>query len=102
MHVLTALYGQPADPAAFDEYFIRVHAPLAQRVLDRGLRGATITRFRPEPDGTPAAYHLKVDIAADSAEVMDAALASPDGLAAAEDVVNFATGGVVILRGEVD
>jgi uncharacterized protein (TIGR02118 family) len=101
-HIMTALYGHPKDPDAFDDYFLNVHGPMAQKVIDlHGLIGATATRLVPGPDGEQPPYYMKVEMMADSAAILDAALQSPEGIAATEDIDNFATGGVLILRGDL-
>lgn len=101
MYVFTCLYHHPADPEAFDEHFFTVHGPLARKVVALGLRGATATRLAPNPDGTPPPFYVKVDLVADSAEALRAALSTPEGQAAQADLANFAGAGVVMFSGEV-
>lgn len=101
MYVFTCLYKHPDDPEAFDEHFFGVHAPLARKVVELGLRGATATRIAPNPDGTPPPFYVKVDITADSAEVLQATMSTAAGQAAQADMANFAAAGVVMFSGEV-
>lgn len=99
-HRCTILYGQPSDREAFDAYYRDVHIPLAQR-----MQGLTAWRLQWLPagaDGTLPPYHLVVDLLAPTAEALDAVFASPEGLAAAEDVGKFADGGVTYLFGRED
>jgi uncharacterized protein (TIGR02118 family) len=97
MYTLTILYPPPDDPAAFDSYYDTVHIPLASRM--RGLTGWTIQRVEPR-DGAAAPYHLIVQLSAGSREALQEVLDSPAGVAAAQDVPNFATGGAIFLFGE--
>lgn len=93
MPVLTVLYGQPTDPEAFGRHYEEIHVPLA-----KALPGATAIRYTLRVDTLAgetvfATFHA----AFPTREALDAALASPEGQAAQEDVPNFADGGVTIL-----
>ncbi|MCH1868526.1 EthD family reductase [Nocardioides sp. CFH 31398] len=97
---MTILYGRPDDPAEFDRYYREVHLPIAEKM--RGLTGWNLTWTDDQTGESPAVggdVYLVVDLLAESAEAMDAVLASPEGQAASADVPRFATGGVVFLRG---
>lgn len=96
-HRCTILYGRPADPEAFDAYYRDVHVPLAARM--QGLTSWRLQWLHAADDGTPPPYHLVVDLLAPDAEALAAVFASPEGLAAAEDVGRFADGGVTYLFG---
>ncbi len=97
MYTVTVLYPQPLDPAAFDAYHDDEHVPVAARM--EGLVRWTAHRIE-DRDGVVAPYRLVVQLSAPTREDLDAVLASPEGLAAAADVPNFATGGAVFLFGE--
>jgi uncharacterized protein (TIGR02118 family) len=85
MHVLTVGYGQPGDQAA---YYQSTHRPLAQRVP--GLLSFTARRCA-SLDASAPPYYLIAELAFPSAEALAAALASPEGQAAAADIANFAS-----------
>lgn len=93
MHVLTAAYGHPSDPAAFDDHYASTHAPLASRVP--GVREFTARRCASLDDGPPP-YYLIAQLGFDSAADLQAGLASPEGQAAAADLTNFADGGATL------
>lgn len=93
MHVLTVGYGHPADPAAFDAYYQSTHRPLAGKVP--GLLAFT-ARHCTALDGSVPPYHLVAELSFASQEALAAALASPEGQAAAADIANFADGGVTM------
>ncbi len=95
-HVLV-LYNTPADPTAFDRYYHETHVPIANRIP--GLRSYRIS------DGAVQAIagtapHLVAILEFDSMADLLAALASPEGQAAAADLPNFASGGVTLLMYE--
>lgn len=103
MYKLTVLYGNPADARAFDEYYRNVHIPIARRM--RGLTGWDLTWVSDEEGTGPAtasSVHLIVDLYACDRDAMAAILQSPEGIAARDDVANFATGGVTYLSGDVE
>jgi uncharacterized protein (TIGR02118 family) len=94
MAQLLVLYHTPADPAAFDSYYHQTHIPLAQKIP--GLRSFVIS-------GSPVqalagiAPHLIAILTFDSLAELNAALASPEGQAAAADLSNFASAGATLL-----
>lgn len=94
----TILYGQPKDPAEFDRYYRDVHIPLVKKI--EGLKGFTMTKFAPAPNGELPPYFLMAALYAESHEAFNAALATPEGQATSADVRNFATGGVTFIFGE--
>jgi uncharacterized protein (TIGR02118 family) len=97
MYTVTVLYPQPHDPAAFDRYHDQVHVPIAAGM--KGLIRWTVQHVEAR-DGEVPAYHAVVQLSAPTREALQAVLDSPEGVAAAQDVPNFATGGAVFLFGE--
>ncbi|NMO90498.1 EthD family reductase [Actinomycetospora sp. TBRC 11914] len=94
MHILTVLYGQPDDPAAFDQHYKSTHAPLAEKIP--GVQSFTY-RHLATLDGSQPPYYLIAEVAFDSLESLQSGLQTPEGQAATEDVPNFATGGATLL-----
>jgi uncharacterized protein (TIGR02118 family) len=92
---LTVLYGQPTDPQAFDDYYARVHIPIARKM--RGWFRWTLEKVVATPGEPPPPYHLIVGLYAASVEEVQRILATPEAQAASADVPNFATGGVTFL-----
>lgn len=86
------LYGQPTDPAAFEEYFLGTHVPLALQMpyLQLFESGQAVSAVG---DGEPA-FHRMGELYFANRDDMEASLASPEGQEAFADVANFATGGV--------
>jgi len=90
---LLVIYRTPKDAAAFDRYYADAHVPLAKNLP--GLRSYEISRGPvAAPVGGASGVHLVASLGFDSVEAIGAALASPEGKAAAGNLANFADGGV--------
>ena len=92
-HILV-LYNTPADPAAFDRYYQQTHISIAKRIP--GLRSASISNGPVQALAGTAPYLVAI-LSFDSMAAVNAALASPEGQAAAADLSNFASGGATLL-----
>jgi uncharacterized protein (TIGR02118 family) len=92
---LQVLYGHPKDPAAFEAYYKDPHTPIALKVP--GLRRFEISKVLGAPGGAQPAYYRTADLYFDDMNALQAALSSPEGQAAANDLANFATGGVTLM-----
>ncbi|WP_433731841.1 EthD family reductase [Nocardia sp. CA-129566] len=94
MHKLVVLYPKPADPDHFRDYYETNHLPLATK-----MPGLLAWRYSFDVTATngesPYFAVFEGDFA--DAAAMDAARASQQGQRAAADVVNYATGGVVVI-----
>jgi len=92
MFKLVALFTHPADPAAFDAGFNRF-LPLAE-VLP-GLRRVVVSHAHGGPEGaTP--YYLMHELFFDDFTAARAAMASPAGVAAAQQLWTFAADNVTL------
>lgn len=96
MYRMTILYGTPTDPEAFRGYYYDTHIPIARRM--KGLTGWNLQWIDSDP-AAPGKYLLVAELYAESADAMNAILASPEGKAASADLDNFVTGGVEFLAG---
>ncbi|HSF54760.1 MAG TPA: EthD family reductase [Algoriphagus sp.] len=97
---VTALYGPPVDPSAFESYYFSTHMNLVQQI--KNLIKAETTKFLPGPDGVNPPYYRMAELYFSSLEEFQKALGSPEGAATTADLSNFATGGVKLVVGEVD
>jgi uncharacterized protein (TIGR02118 family) len=95
---LLVLYAPPADPAAFDAYYLGTHVPIAKRMP--GLRSYTINKGPIAGGGAASPYYLIATLEFDSMAALGAAAASPEGQAASADVPNFGMAGVTVLTYE--
>src|ERR1700690_4540052 len=94
MAQVLVLYNPPADPPAFDRYYHQTHIPIARKIP--GLRSYSISNGPVQAlAGSPP--YLVAILNFDSMPDLSAALASPEGQAAAADVPNFASGGATLL-----
>jgi uncharacterized protein (TIGR02118 family) len=97
MAKLLVLYNKPADPAAFDRHYNQTHIPLAKKIP--GLRSYVISDGSVQALAGVAPYLVAI-LDFDSMADLNAALASPEGQAAAGDLANFASAGVTLLTCE--
>jgi uncharacterized protein (TIGR02118 family) len=97
MAQLLVLYNKPTDTTAFDRYYQQTHISLAKKIP--GLRSYVISNG-PVQALTGTAPYLVAILSFDSMADISAALASPEGQAAAADLANFASAGVTLLTCE--
>src|SRR5580704_12476892 len=97
MAQLLVLYNKPTDTAAFDRYYVQTHIPLAKKVPR--LRSYVISNGPVQALAGTAPYLVAI-LSFDSMADLSAALASPEGQAAAADLSNFATAGATLLTCE--
>lgn len=95
---LIALYKKPDDVKAFEDHYFGVHTPLVRKWP--GLRKLEVARITGAPIGEPK-QHLIAEMYFDNAEAMQRALASPEGKAAARNVMEFAGSLVTMFFAEV-
>ena len=95
---VTVLYGEPQDPAAFEEYYLERHIP-EFGVKIPGLITADISKSVKTGEEKPPYYRI-ADLWFKDMAVMTQALGSPEGKAAVADVGTFATGGYKVLVSE--
>jgi len=95
MHHVVALYGPPADPDHFQEYYINTHLPLAAKLP--GLKAMHYS-FSVETLREGSQYFCTWVGQFDDAAAMGAAMASQEGQALAADIPNYASGGVTLFH----
>ena len=95
--VVTVLYNEPSDPAAFEAYYAATHLPLVDKIA--GLERAVLIKALPEGDGSKPAYYRIAQLFFADAATMSAALGSTEGQAAVADIAHFADGGVTVVAG---
>jgi uncharacterized protein (TIGR02118 family) len=85
---LVVLYKTPKDAAAFDQHYRATHIPLARKLP--GLRKYEISHGPVMTPAGPAGVYLVATLHFDDMQAMQAALASPEGQAAAADAQGMA------------
>ncbi len=98
MHRMLVLYGMPTDPDHFRRYYDGTHIPLARATP--GVRRLYWT-YNVQGVMGDSPYFCIAELDFDSAEALQAGLASAEGQAAAADVPNYATGGVTLVQYDV-
>lgn len=97
---LIALYKKPPDPPSFDRHYQETHLPLVRRWP--GLRKVELARVSGMPGGGEPPYYLIAEMHFDDQDALRAALRSPEGRAAGEDLQQFAPGLVTLLYAQVE
>ncbi|WP_225728299.1 MULTISPECIES: EthD family reductase [unclassified Nocardia] len=94
MHKLVVLYPKPADPDHFRDYYVTEHLPLI-----RNWPGLLAWRysFDVAASNGEAPYFAVFEADFADAAALAASRASTYGRRAAADVVNYATGGAVVI-----
>ncbi len=96
---LVALYTVPPDPAAFDRHYVETHLPLIRRWP--GLRRLEAGKVTGAVGGkTP--YYAVAEMYFDDMDALRAAMRSPEGRAAGDDLQGFAAGLVTMLYVQVE
>lgn len=98
MEKLFVFYGQPENPAAFEQYYRSTHLPLAKKLP--GVISAEFSLGLAGMEGD-APYWGVFEAVFASREALEAALTSPEGLAVGADVANYATGGATLAHAPV-
>ncbi len=96
---LVVAYGQPDDPAAFDQHYAETHAPLALAIPN--LRRFEAGKVLGTPDGSDAPYYFIAELYFDDAASLGASMATPEGEAAGADVASFASGGATLMTVDI-
>ncbi len=94
-----ALYEKPQDVSAFRQRYMEQHIPLVARLP--GLRRYELSWVTGGPPGSQPRYHLVAELYFDDMAALKAALKSPEGQAAARDVMAFAGDIIHMLFAEV-
>lgn len=84
---LLALYKKADDLQAFDDHYFNTHVPLAEKMP--GLQKVEYNRITGSPMGE-SGYYLLAELTFESMDALNAAMTSPEGKAAAKDLMGFA------------
>jgi uncharacterized protein (TIGR02118 family) len=92
---ITALYGTPKDPEAFEKYYAETHMPMVYHA--EGPVRIELGKPMPGPDGKAPPFYRITEIWFQSADALHTALGSPEWKKISADVPNFASGGATVL-----
>jgi conserved hypothetical protein len=96
---LIALYKKPADTAEFDEKYFGEHLPLSAKMP--GLLKAEVSRITGAPMGEPG-FYLMAELYFEDMDALNAAMSSPEGKAAAKNLMSFAKDVTSMMFAEVE
>jgi uncharacterized protein (TIGR02118 family) len=99
--LVTVIYNTPKDSAAFESYYSATHVPLvgAEKQEIRFTR-ADLTRFESNLDGSAPAKYRQAELCFNSMDELKKGTATAGFKKVADDLPNFATGGLTALIGE--
>lgn len=87
MAKLVALYKKPANPEEFDAQYFNEHVPLVNKIP--GLRRCEVAKVTGSPAGE-CEYYMIAELYFDSMDELKAGMGSPEGKAAAKNIMSFA------------
>ncbi len=101
MHKLLVLYNAPKDPTHFRKYYVETHLPLASKIpgVKSSCYSFDVKAMGPGnlgPGNSP--YFCIFEAEFESEAALMGALASKEGQAVANDVPNYASGGVTMVH----
>jgi uncharacterized protein (TIGR02118 family) len=95
MAIVTVLYNQPKDTAAFEKYYRTTHLPLVVANQSQiGFVRADLTRFTGTADGKKPPLYRQAELYFNSMEDLKKGIATEGFKKVADDLKNFATGGL--------
>lgn len=96
MTKLVALYKTPADTEIFDKHYFENHMPLVEKMP--GLKKSEVTKLKSL--GGENKFYMMAEMYFDNMDSLNESMASPEGKAAASDLMGFAKEYVVLMIGE--
>ena len=94
--IVTVLYNPPKDAAAFEKYYAATHLPLVvANQGEIGFKRADLTKFESTLDGKKPTVYRQAELYFDSMEDLQKGVATPGFKKVADDLGNFATGGLI-------
>ena len=95
MAIVTVLYNQPKDTAAFEKYYATRHIPLVQaNQREIGFVRADLTKFSSTADGKKPPFYRQAELYFKSMDDLKKGTATAGFKKVADDLKNFATGGL--------
>lgn len=95
---LVAMFKKPADTDSFEEHYRNVHLGLIRKMP--GMKKLDISKITGAPMSTPQFYRM-AEMYFDDQTTLNKAIMSPEGIAAARDLLGFARDVVQLFYAEV-
>ena len=92
---ILVLYATPSDPSAFDQHYHDVHIPLAKKLPN--LQHFDLSTGTVNSPAGPSSFHAIATLTFADMPTLQAALASPEGQAAAADAQTLMAPGSQLL-----
>lgn len=93
--LVTVLYNQPQDTAAFEQYYRTTHLPLVvANQKEIGFSRAELTKFIRTVDGKKPTYYRQAELYFDSLNELKKGITTPGFKKIADDLAKFASGGL--------
>ncbi|HJR17710.1 MAG TPA: EthD family reductase [Gemmatimonadales bacterium] len=94
--IVTVIYNPPKDTAAFEKYYRETHIPLVgANQSEIGFTRADLTRFQSTLDGKKPTFYRQAELYFNSMSDLQKGVATPGFKKVADDLGNFATGGLI-------
>ena len=95
MAIVTVIYKQPKDTAAFEKYYAETHVPLVgANQPEIGFTRAELTKFESNLDGSAPAFYRQAELYFPSMDALKKGTTTAGFKKVADDLGNFATGGL--------
>jgi len=98
--IVTVMYNQPKDAAAFEAYFPGHLKLVGENQKEIGFTKAELTKFTTTLDGKPSPFHRQAELYFPSMDAAKKGIASAGFKKVGDDLANFATGGLLALVAE--
>jgi uncharacterized protein (TIGR02118 family) len=96
--IVTVVYNQPKDTAAFEQYYSATHLPLVTaNQQEIGFTKAELTKFTSTLEGKPPTFYRQAELYFDSMDAAMKGTATPGFKKVGDDLGNFATGGLLAM-----
>ena len=96
MAIVTVIYKEPKDTAKFEKYYAETHLPLVSaNQAEIGFVKADLTRFSSNLDGSKPTFYRQAELYFKSMADLKKGVATPGFKKVADDLKNFADGGLV-------
>lgn len=93
--IVTVIYNHPKDTAAFEKYYADTHIPLVgANQAEIGFAKAELTKFESNLDGSAPALYRQAELYFPSMDALKKGMATPGFKKVADDLANFASGGL--------
>lgn len=93
--IVTVIYNQPKDTAAFEKYYAETHVPLVgANQAEIGFKKAELTKFASNLDGSAPAFYRQAELYFESMDALKKGTATAGFKKVADDLANFASGGL--------